>query len=155
MQFFVLNRTPVHCTAETSMILNMSSLPYSATKSAGLLASFWNMPMFTQASTDPALSDKSIFTTLVRLGPTFSKMGAAVLKIIRFFEWSRFVMISRRSVGQKHVFCDYASRSIEQGVLSTDMELSDWVKFSEGVTDIELDEILERITRRGRSMDLK
>ncbi len=55
----------------------------SATIPTGYLASFWNLPMFTPASTDPALRNKRTYSTLVRLGPPFSKMGAAIVEVFQ------------------------------------------------------------------------
>ena len=54
---------------------------FLATKVAGYLAAYWNMPMFSYASTDPVFSDKDVFTTLVRTSPPFTKMGAAIIEV--------------------------------------------------------------------------
>ena len=56
-----------------------------ATKVAGYLAAYWNMPMFSYASTDPILSDKNVFTTLVRTSPPFTKMGNAIIEVSACF----------------------------------------------------------------------
>ena len=61
----------------------------------GLLASYWNMPIFTWAATSSALSDKSAYTTLVRIAPPFSKMGAALYEAFQYFGWTRIVMVSQ------------------------------------------------------------
>ncbi len=107
--------------------------------------------MFSQASTDPRLSDKNIFTTLVRMGPPFTKMGRAITQLFKYFEWTRVVMVSRLSVGQRFVFCDYASRSIEKMFRTNNISIEDWMKFSDGLSETEIKSILERIKYRGRS----
>ena len=59
---------------------------FPATKVAGYLAAYWNMPMFSYASTDPILSDKNVFTTLVRTSPPFTKMGNAIIEVSASFQ---------------------------------------------------------------------
>lgn len=56
---------------------------FAATTPAGLLASYWNLPIFSQASSDPSLADKTVFKTLVRLGPPFNKMGKAFVELFQ------------------------------------------------------------------------
>ena len=115
------------------------------------LAAYWNKPVFSQASSDPKLSDKKTYRTLVRVSPPYSKMGAVLVEVFRYFKWQRGVMISRRPVGTKFVFCDYASRSIEEKFRQESIILADWMKFSDGLADSEIDEILTRTAQRGRS----
>lgn len=78
---------------------------------AGLLGSYWNLPVFSQASTQSSLSDKSVYSTLVRIGPVFAKMGGAVVELFRYFGWQRTVIVARRAIDTQEVFCDYAARS--------------------------------------------
>ena len=137
----------IHITIDLIFIWNIS-----ATKPTGLLASFWNVPIFTPGSTDPLLSDKAIYTTLVRMAPAFSKMGAAIVEIFEKIGWSHVVMISRRIVSQKFVFCDYASRSIEEQFRANNLTLADWIKIDDGLPQREIDEVLRRVNNRGRSM---
>ena len=107
--------------------------------------------MFTPGSTDPLLSDKAIYTTLVRMAPAFSKMGTAIVEIFEKIGWSHVVMISRRIVNQRLVFCDYASRSIEEQFRANNLTLADWIKIDDGLPQHEIDEVLRRINTRGRS----
>lgn len=64
------------------------------------LASFWNLPIFTQAASDPDLSDKSVFTTLIRMGAPFIRLGPAIGEIFRYFDWHQFVMLTWRREGK-------------------------------------------------------
>jgi hypothetical protein len=70
--------------------------------------------MFTHASTDPEISNKELYSTVVRTAPAFTKMSMAVAALCSYFNWRRVVMISSRRVGVRDVFCDYAARSIEE-----------------------------------------
>lgn len=66
--------------------------------------------------------------------------------------WSRLVMVSRRIVDQRFVFCDYAARSIELQVRAhTNMTLEDWIRIDDGLADEAILKVLERIRTRGRS----
>lgn len=125
--------------------------PLSATEPAALLAAFWNMPMFSQASSDPVFMDKSLYKTLIRLGPPFNKMGLALVHIFRQFGWSRVVIISRRKTDQRRVFCDYSSRSTLEAFRNSNITVADWMEISDGLTDKDIDDILTRVQQRGRS----
>lgn len=125
---------------------------FSATKAAGLLASYWNLPMFTHGSTDPLLTDKKTFNTLVRMAPNFSKMGAAVAEVCKAFEWQKTVLVSSLPANAAtDIFCDYASRSVEKVFRESNLTLTDWVKFANFPSDEEIDELLLRVRSRGRS----
>ncbi|XP_076466013.1 atrial natriuretic peptide receptor 3-like [Babylonia areolata] len=122
----------------------------SATTPAALLASYWNLPMFTPASSDPSLADKTTFRTLVRLGPPFNTMGSALVHIFRYFRWDRVVMVSRRRTDNKNVFCDYSSRAAEETFRFHNITVADSIVIGDDPTVDEIDEILSRLRQRGR-----
>ena len=107
--------------------------------------------MFTQASTDPTLSDKKTYSTLVRVGPPFTKMGAAIGEIFQTFNWTKFAMVSRLPRPPKHVFCDYASRSVDEHFRDSTVSLSEWQRINDGVSPTQIDDILIRLQQRARS----
>ena len=107
--------------------------------------------MFSQASTDPSLEDKSVYKTLVRLGPPFNKMGKAFVELLDHYNWTRVVIISKRMSSQRHVFCDYSSRSVEQAFNDNDIEIADFIRIDEGISDIQIDVVLNRAKQRSRS----
>lgn len=107
--------------------------------------------MFSQASTDPLLADKSVYKTLVRLGPPFNKMGKAFVEIFNHFKWTNIVMVSRRKVDDRNVFCDYSSRSAEEAFRKSNITLADWIQIDDGINEKAIDTLLNRIRQRGRS----
>lgn len=107
--------------------------------------------MFSQGSTDPVLEDKGIYKTLIRLGPPFDKLGAAFVQLCKHFKWDRLVMISRRKTDQKNVFCDYSSRSNEKAFRDNNITLAEWIVIDDGISDVAIDDVLDRIKQRGRS----
>eukprot|EP00106_Octopus_bimaculoides_P019021 XP_014786463.1 PREDICTED: atrial natriuretic peptide receptor 1-like [Octopus bimaculoides] len=122
----------------------------TSTKSAGLLSSFWNLPMFTHASTDPVLVDKKVFSTLVRIAPTLNKLGGAFVQLCKYFKWSRIVIVSRRKIDQLNVFCDYAARSVDEAMRKNNMTVGDWQLVSDDLSDTAIDDLLDMISERGR-----
>ncbi|CAG2192758.1 ANPRA [Mytilus edulis] len=122
----------------------------ASTIPTGLLAAVWNIPMFSQGSTDPVLEDKGIYKTLIRLGPPFDKLGAAFVQLCKHFKWDRLVMISRRKTDQKNVFCDYSSRSNEKAFRDNNITLAEWIVIDDGISDVAIDDVLDRIKQRGR-----
>ncbi|KAL8597813.1 hypothetical protein ACOMHN_004928 [Nucella lapillus] len=122
----------------------------SSTSPAALLASYWNLPMFTPASSDPSLADKHTFTTLVRLGPPFNTMGAALVYIFRYFRWRRVVLVSRRRTDNRNVFCDYSTRAAEETFRSHNITVAESIIIGDDPSDKEIDEFLSRLRQRGR-----
>ncbi|XP_069136802.1 atrial natriuretic peptide receptor 1-like [Argopecten irradians] len=122
----------------------------SSTEPVGLLASFWNFPILSQASSDPILADKSVFKTLVRLGPPFNKLGNAMAEFFHYFKWKRVVIISRRKVDNKKVFCDYSSRSYETSFRTNNITIADMITIDDDIPEPEIDELLVRLQQRGR-----
>ena len=107
--------------------------------------------MFSHAATDPALSDKKLFPTLVRVSAAFSKMSAAVDALCDHFGWRTLAMVSARRVGQRDVFCDYAARSIEERFRFNNRSLAEWIQFPAGVGTGEVALMLDKIQQRSRS----
>jgi hypothetical protein len=107
--------------------------------------------MFSQASTDPALEDKSVYKTLVRLGPPFNKMGKAFVELFKHYNWTQVVIISKRKSSQRHVFCDYSTRSVETAFSENDIKIVDFIPIEAGIADGQIDIVLSRAKQRARS----
>ncbi|KAL4227619.1 Nitrogen permease reactivator protein [Mactra antiquata] len=122
----------------------------ASTTPTGLLASYWNLPMFSQASSDPSLADKSVYTTLVRLGPPFNKMGKAFVELFRLYNWTQVVVISKRKHDNRNVFCDYSSRSVEAELKNNNMEIVEFIYIEAGISDNGIDTVLDKARYRGR-----
>lgn len=116
-----------------------------------MLASYWNIPIFSQASSDPSLADKNTFTTLVRLGPPFNKMGKAFVELFRYYNWTRVVIISKRKADNRNVFCDYSARSIVESFDENGIKIADFILIDAGITDDEIESSLKRAKLSGRS----
>ena len=123
---------------------------FAATTPVALLASYWNLPIFSQASTDPVLEDKSVFKTLVRLGPPFNKMGSALVGFYQKYNWTRTVVISKKRTDNRNVFCDYSYRSVEVAFQDNGIEIADYIPIYEDISDVEIDRVLDRARQRGR-----
>ncbi|XP_055956148.1 atrial natriuretic peptide receptor 1-like [Patella vulgata] len=106
--------------------------------------------MFSQASSDPSLADKSVYKTLIRLGPPFNRLGQALVEIFGHFNWKRAVIVSRRKTDNKKVFCDYSSRAADVIFRANNITVAEWMIIDDGITDAKIDEMLERVYQRGR-----
>ena len=161
--FLFCNRTRLHVTTKYEMINHFQRGPFfglnvlnpflsvSATTPTGLLASYWNLPMYSQASSDPNLADKNVFKTLVRLGPPFNKMGKALVEMFKHFNWDTVVMVTKRKTDNQNVFCDYSARSVVEEFRDNAIAINDNVEINPGISDYEIKAVLERIKGRGRS----
>ena len=89
------------------------------------------------------------------MGAPFIRLGPAIAELFNYFKWNQFVMISRRKVGSRHVFCDYSSRAIEEYFRGTDVLLADLMQFDDGIADVDIDEQLIRAKQRGRGEGIK
>ena len=63
---------------------------------AGQIASLWKIPMVAFASTSPALSDKSLFDTVIRTWPPLSIFGKAILAILRQYNWTTVGLLNEQ-----------------------------------------------------------
>lgn len=116
----------------------------------GLLGTFWNIPVFSHGPSEPSLADKTIYKTLVRLGPPFNKLGRALVKIFNHFNWHRAILISQRKIEKRGHFCDYSSRATDAEFRSNNITL-EWMQIADGLSDEEVDIILTNVQLRSRS----
>ena len=105
--------------------------------------------MFNHAATDPLITDKTTYTTIVRTSPAFSKMAGAVLSLTRHFDWHRVVIVSQR-IRMRNNFCDYAARGVESLFRAEGMMVADWMIVDTVITAAKTKEVLSRIRQRGR-----
>jgi hypothetical protein len=54
----------------------------------GKLVAYWNLPHFSFSTTDPELSDKTMFNTMVRLMSPFNHLANALQKVLSYFNVS-------------------------------------------------------------------
>ena len=72
----------------------------------GYYASYWNLPIISHGASDPILSDKKTFDTVVRVRPGYDKIGYAFLEILNHFNWDLitvsdyqvFVLIKNKNI---------------------------------------------------------
>ena len=106
-----------------------------------------NLPVFTHGGTDPVLEDKSIYQTLVRLGPTYNKYGPAFVEIFKHFKWTRVALLAK----DYHI-CDFGASSVNHHFPLHNLTVAEWIRVSKrGITDAQVEEYLDRIQERSRS----
>ncbi len=77
----------------------------------GLLASQWNMPVVSYATSSMELSNKNVYDTFIRTQSPIFQIGSAVQGIAKQFDWKRIGIIQRKNPGQHY-------RYIEIGTVS-------------------------------------
>ncbi len=113
---------------------------------AGYYIAFKNIPMFPSVCTNPALGDRSLFKTLIRVHPPYNKLAKAVRQIFRGYNWKRFSVFSRE------VFlCSYGAQGLYDLFKGTDVVLTDWVKAPDTISDGTIEQVLTRMRTRARS----
>ena len=110
--------------------------------------------MFTHAATDPLITDKNTYTTIVRISPAFSKMAGSVLSLAKHFNWRRAVIVSQRGRPRNN-FCDYASRGIESLFREQGLMIADWMVIDTVLSAAKTEEVLSRIRQRGRGQYIR
>ena len=76
---------------------------------ASNLLSYWDIPMLSHACLDPQADDKAVHNTLIRILPSYSKIGEAFVKVFQHYGWTRAVLMARGGSGNP---CVYGSHGI-------------------------------------------
>ena len=66
---------------------------FSACETIGYYTSYWNLPMFLHSCVGNLLANKETFDTVVRVGPSFHKQGAAVAELFMAYGWQSAVVL--------------------------------------------------------------
>jgi hypothetical protein len=107
-----------------------------------------NIPVLTHGATDPALQDKKVYRTLMRLGPTYNKYGRAFAAICTYYNWDRVSIMAKDT----HI-CEYGAASINTFFPKSNLTVSEWIRIEDrGFTDVEMDEYLDRLHQRSRGV---
>ena len=64
---------------------------FAAAINAGKLIAFWNLPHYSYSSTDPALADREMYSTMIRLMSPFNNLADALVLIYKHYK----VMLNR------------------------------------------------------------
>ena len=115
----------------------------------GYYLSYYNVPIFPHGCTSPDLHDKSQFTTLIRVNSAFGKMGKAFGELYTFFNWTTTVMLTSEEV----FTCWTGARIVDAYFRQINVKVAEWIKsYSTFLPDDIIDEYLERVKERGRSI---
>ncbi|XP_064634469.1 atrial natriuretic peptide receptor 1-like [Lineus longissimus] len=113
----------------------------------GYLSSYWNVPHFSWASTNPILTDKKKYKTLVRSGlGTFSKFAKSLLLVCQKYKWKKIaVFLNKASI------CSYAREGIDQLFPKSGVDIAEQIIFeSSQFSDAMVEDHLNRLRQRAR-----
>jgi hypothetical protein len=60
----------------------------TAAVNGGKLIAYWGLPMFTYASTNSALQDRTVYTTLIRASSSANNMMQGLIQIFLYYKVS-------------------------------------------------------------------
>ncbi|KAL3858493.1 hypothetical protein ACJMK2_013081, partial [Sinanodonta woodiana] len=112
----------------------------------GHLATFWNIPQISWASTTPELTDKSTFKTFVRtLGP-FTKIGIAFVGLFTRFDWK----LAGLYIDTSDEICNYAAQGIIGSFHENNITVAKNIEFSGAVSSQAIDRNLKLMKMSAR-----
>lgn len=120
----------------------------SACITAGYVTAYWNVPNFAEICNDSPMDDKTKFRTLIRLTGTFNAYGIAFNRVIRYFKWTKIVILSDNIA----MTCIYTVNAVSEHARRNNVTVQEWIKMADEPTDEDIDRYLLLLKQRGRSM---
>ena len=60
---------------------------------SGYYLSYWNTPLISYASTDAAVTDKSVYDTVIRMGEGYKEIGHAFVEVTFILKFTSLYII--------------------------------------------------------------
>jgi hypothetical protein len=94
------------------------------------------------------MDDKSTYSTIIRIAGSFATNGPVFEAIMQYYGWKHFVLVSDDVLAP----CLYSVKPIFDYMNALANFSVYWIRMSSGPTVEEIDDILEQIRERARSM---
>ncbi|KPP61551.1 guanylate cyclase 2G-like [Scleropages formosus] len=94
----------------------------------GLMASKWNIPMFSFVGHSVKMDDTTVYDTFVKLVPSLKRTGEVLVKTLDFFGWTHIAMLGGGSRSNTWDKVDELWKSVEQQ-LETRFNVTAKIKF--------------------------
>ena len=78
---------------------------------AGLIASYYNRPIFPEYCSDLSMDNKTIYNTMVRIAGSFTSFALGFQGVMYTYGWNRVALLSDQLVGS---VCTYGASAINQ-----------------------------------------
>ena len=69
-----------------SYIYQSHCLVFVAAVNAGKIIAYWDLPLVSFSSVDPALADKNMYNTLVRIVSPYNRMADAMVELFNYYQ---------------------------------------------------------------------
>ena len=111
--------------------------------------SYWNLAMFPEVCTSAVMDDKQTHDILVRVMPSYSKVGPAFTELFQLYGWKTVVMI----VPDSEFYCEFGAEGIRDSFKLNNITIAEWITIPAWgpMSSRELDAVLSRVRDRGRS----
>ncbi|KAK2176842.1 hypothetical protein NP493_636g03040 [Ridgeia piscesae] len=114
---------------------------------AGKIIAYWNLPFVSFSSVDPALADREMYNTLIRLMSPHNEMAEAMSHLFHFYGWKSAVVVSSQ-VANFDMRCEHLEASVRKTFNRHNIALT--LLLSSATYAPELSQWLERIKVAGR-----
>jgi len=115
---------------------------------ASYVASYYNVPIFVESGSDPAMDNKTVYNTLIRLSGSIDAFARAFVSVFKQNGWSEFFLLSDMNSN----YCQYGASSLNSLVTgSSNMSISEWVFLKSLPTKSDMSYYISRIQQTGRS----
>ena len=112
--------------------------------------SYFNVPIFPESSIGAGLANKETYNTVVRIKPSYSKMASAIVEIFHHYAWTTTAMLTT-----SQWYCAYAVDAIRDRLAEDNIQLNEWIKGTDGMSDALVDSYLNRLRLQARSESLR
>lgn len=117
----------------------------------GLLASYWNRPMFPERCRSTAIDNSQVYNTVIRSAGSWLSLGQIVQMLMRRFSWHHLVVMYDQQQGGK---CIGGASSIINWLSQSSLKASNYSVFSipidDNPTDSDIAFYLQTVVQRTR-----
>ncbi len=111
--------------------------------------SYWNLAIFSESCTSALLDDKVAHDILIRVMPSYSKVGPAFTQLFKHYGWTQAVLVGPDGA----TYCEFGANGIRDKFKENNITISEWITIpAKGeLFTRDIDSILGRVRSRGRS----
>jgi len=110
--------------------------------------SYWNRPFFPEWCGDAILDDHVTYDTMVRIVGSWSGVSRSFKAVANMYSWTHIVLVSDDAAHP----CLYGAKHFEDVFSREENYTFTWLRLSSDPTDVELDDILQRIRSHTRGL---
>ena len=111
-------------------------------------ASYYKVPQFPEMSTDSALTNKKTHATVVRVGPSYSKFGAAMKTLMEKYGWAKAAFLYYPGSS----LCRYGVEAIQHMFVESNFTVLEFIQMQRVSSEKIIANYLTRVRSRARGI---